>query len=220
MIADASVSDPARAAPGFLEVTGGALLIGRVITFRGRGDALLDRWDAWADACGGELVLVPAHDLSRFGEYASFRGVFRVAVGAPVALAHADEGPSIGFDRGAILDAEAIAAARLDAERLGALEAALDADAARDLRTQRTRALLVPFGPIASAHLARGVLAPALSTPPRGLARIRGTDMRERPHPRVVHGQVIASACDWDIAEPVLDEPAAPGAYHVIPRYG
>lgn len=219
-------SDPARAAPGFVEATGGALLVGRVLTFRGLGEDLLAAWDRWEGVAGDAVSIVPAHDLSRFEEYAGFRGWFRVAIGVSVTMAYADGGPSAALDHRAIVDAAARAREHLDGARIDALGRGLHPEDARSLAAQRTRALLVPFGPIASAHLAYGVLAPALGLPPAGRARVRGADMQERPHAQAIHGLVIASACDWDVAQPDVSEGAHaarafPGAaYHVVTRYG
>ncbi len=218
--------DPARPAPGFLEATGGALLIGRVLPFCGLGEELLEVWDRWAQLAGDGLTVVPAHDLSRFAEYAGLRGWFRIVIGAPVAIVHAEQGPSPGFDHRAITDAAGRASELLDVAKIDALCELLGASDARSFATQRTRALLVPFGPIASAHLAYGVLAPPLELPPAGRARVRGTDMQQRPHPLSVHGCVVASACDWDIAEPELGIEAhaarasVEAAYHLVARYG
>lgn len=218
--------DPARAAPGFLEATGGALMIGRVLPFRGLGEDLLGAWDQWAQIAGDALSIVPAHDLSRFEEYAGLQGWFRIAIGVRVATVSADDGPSRPFDHRAISDAAARATARLDAARVDALATRLDPASALSFRAQRTRALLVPFGPIASAHLAYGELAPALTLPAVGRARVRGVDMQQRPHVHAVHGYVVASACDWDLAEPAVDERShaarafAGAAYHLVARYG
>ncbi|UJR80208.1 hypothetical protein [Sandaracinus amylolyticus] len=222
MRATSTFADPARPAPAFLDATGGALLFGRVLLFRGLGDAFLATWDRWQTIVPGDLALVPAHDLSRFEEYRGFDGCFRVVVGVEVATASADEGPSPPFDAAAITRARERATRSLDAHTVNVLAATLGAHDALALRAQPTRALLVPYGPIASVHLAHGVIAAALATPPPGLTRVRGADMRERPHRDVVHGALLASACDWDIAEPDLD--AAPGAagraFHLIARYG
>ncbi|WP_157069252.1 hypothetical protein [Sandaracinus amylolyticus] len=222
MRATPSFADPARPAPAFLDATGGALLFGRVLLFRGLGDAFLATWDRWQTIVPDDLALVPAHDLSRFEEYRGFDGCFRVAVGVTVAIASADEGPSAPFDDAAILRARDRAAQCLDARIVGVLAATLGAHDALALHGQHTRALLVPYGPIASVHLAHGVIAAALSTPPPGLARVRGTDMRERPHRDVVHGSLVASACDWDIAEPDLHavRTARGRAFHLVARYG
>lgn len=222
----ASHSDPVRPGPGFLDATGGALVIGRLLLFRGLGERLLGVWDRWAEIAGDELALLPAHDFSRWSEYEGFDGWFRVAIGVRVALAWADEGPSAPFDGQEVRDAWIRAERLLDEPTITALAASLSAPDGRSLCTQHTRALLVPFGPIASVHLARGRIAPALSTPPAGMRRVRGVDMRERPHRVAVHGAIVASACDWDVSDAALDpdalaaERASDALYHLVARYG
>lgn len=223
------LEDPVREGPGFSEATGAALLIGRLVPFRGLGEQLLARWDRFRTVLsplGDDVRIVAAHDLSRFGEYVGFDGVFRLAVGVTVATVHADDGPSDPFDREAIARAEERASAWLAEGIWDVLAAEISTAEAWSLRTQRTRALVVPFGPIASATLAYGALARGTDLPGRGLQRVRGTDMRARPHARAVHGVVVASAADWDVAEADVTATAHatrafPGAaYHLVADYG
>jgi hypothetical protein len=219
--------DPVRPAPAFLEATGAALLVGRIASFRGLGEDLLERFDRWQEASPTSM-LVPAHDLSRFEEYVGFDGSFRVAAGSGIACVLADDGPShaIGLE-----DVEAAAVrARENADALyDAIARDLSAREAAALLLQPTRPLLVPFGPIASARLAYGIrVRPSerASSPEKFPARIQGSDMMERRHAFEVHGRLVASASDWDIAEPILDRAshdarALPGAaYHVVAHYG
>jgi hypothetical protein len=258
LLVDAGWVDPARDAPGFREATGAALLIGRVLTFRGVGDDLIALWDRCTAALArhGELerdvAMIPAHDLSRFEEYAGLDGCFRIALGATIAIAYADQAPSlesaIGCDRVERAIARAAAIDFVELERRCAAVRGLSVrresvrresvprewvrrdsvhrDGARALRHQTTRALLVPFGPIPSATLALGALAPGDALPERARRRIRGTDMDARPHRRAVHGEIVARAADWDLAYPELErlrarDGARPGdALHLIASYG
>lgn len=212
--------DPVRAAPGFLEITGATLLVGRLVPFRGRGEELLARWDGWSAALDDDdRCAVPAHDLSRFSEYAGFEGRFLVAVGIAVRTAHADEGPSAPFDGAAV--AAATERARRHDRTYARLARELDPLDAWSLRTQRTRALLVPFGPIASARIAFGTRVDATAPRALGVERVRGRDMRDRPHDHAIDGVAIASAAAWDVAEIApLDPPPIEGAFHLVPRYG
>ena len=221
MVAESSRwPDPVRPAPGFLEVTGATLLVGRLVPFRGRGEELLARWDGWSSAVDDdERCAVPAHDLSRFAEYAAFEGRFLVAVGIAVRTAYADDGPSAPFDAAAI-DRATLRALRHE-RTYARLAHELHPLDAWSLRTQRTRALLVPFGPIASARIAFGTLVDAARAPAPGATRVRGRDMRDHPHDHAIDGVAIASASAWDVAEiPPLEAPPIAGAFHLVPRYG
>lgn len=218
--------DPVRSGAAFSESTGGTLLVGRVVPFRGSGEQLLERWDRWSARLPEEARLVPAHDLSRFEEYVGLDGWYRVALGIEIATAYADGGPSLPFGQRAIADADARARVALGGDFFDRIAEDLAATDVWALRTQRTRALLVPFGPIASARLAYGAIASTRERPGPGLARVRGLDMRSMPHHLAVDGTLVASASDWDVVDADLgaeahDARARPGsAYHVVARYG
>lgn len=228
MVLDATRwQDPVRPAPGFLEVTGATLLVGRLIPFRGPGEELLARWDAWSSLIDdADRCAIPAHDLSRFEEYVGFDGRFRIALGIAISTATADEGPSAPFTTADVERAQARAAEHLPDRLLDRVARDLAPADAWALRTQRTRPLLVPFGPIASARLASGTLARALDPIAPGATRVRGRDMRGRAHPQAVDGTTIAVASDWDVAEPDLRAAALrlrglepEGTLHLVARY-
>lgn len=196
-------------------------MLGRVVHYRGLGEDLLARWDAWSALFDPAIArAVPAHDLSRFEEYVGFDGHFRVAIGLVLATRYADDGPSAPLDADGFDRDRARADELLTPRTLDRIAADLASDAAWSLRTQRTRALLVPFGPIASARLARGRLVSVLEPIAAGAIRIRGVDMRQQLHDLAIDGELVTAASDWDIAEPDLEASAARGDLHLIARYG
>ena len=190
---------PIREGAGFYDVTGAMLLCGRSIDPKGRADELLSFYDRAMSLLEHEAYrVVPANDLSRWSEWAgSDEGRWPTfVVGLKVATGRADPGISPAFS------IEQVRARLSAAQRLldDAFWAKLLDHPAVQQEPEEIQAWLVPFGPLASASLAFGRLAPSDDEAPEGLEGVQGQDMNQEPFGEQVIGVCVESTGDGLVA--------------------